>query len=111
MFVNCDKNMGMSLFKLDTMRKADGDLMRQLGAVRIESPFGDTKDEIIECVKIEIEKFERGLDDHQREYMDCIFGSRHSDRKQVSFPFLKSLHKVHKMSEEEIRNKDLTSIR
>ena len=43
--------------------------------------------------------------------MDSIFGTRHGDRRQVSFPFLKSLHKVHKMSEEEVRNKDLSSIK
>ena len=34
--VICDKNMGMSLFTLETMRKADMDLMSQLGAVRMD---------------------------------------------------------------------------
>ena len=34
--VMCDKNMEMSLFALDTMRKADEALMKQLGAVRQE---------------------------------------------------------------------------
>ena len=109
--VNCDKNMGMSLFKLKTMRKADEALMSQLGAVRMESPFGDTKEEIIKCVYWEIEKFEDGLNDRQRQYLDAVFKDRHFDKAEVIFPFLKSLHKVHKMSEEEIKNKDLNVIK
>ena len=35
--VMCDKNMGMSLFTLETMRKADEKLMKQLGAVQVKS--------------------------------------------------------------------------
>ena len=35
--VMCDKNMGMSLFKLETMRKADQELMNQLGAFEIRN--------------------------------------------------------------------------
>ena len=50
--------MGMSLFKLESMRKADEELMNQLGAIRMESPFGNTKEVIIQCVKVEIKKFE-----------------------------------------------------
>ena len=102
--VNCDKSMGMSLFSLETMRKADEDLMKQLGAVRMESPVGNTKEKVMECVMNEIEKFEDELDFQQREYMNAIFKDRHCDKKQISFPFLKCLHKVHKMSEDEIKN-------
>ena len=109
--VSCDKNMGMSLFKLETMRKADEDLMRQLGAIRMESPFGNTKEVIIQCVRMEIRKFENELNIQQREFMNSIFGERYSGREKVSFPFLKSVHKVLKMSEEEIRNKDLSGLK
>jgi hypothetical protein len=42
--VLCDKGLGMSLFTLEAMRKADEALMKQLGAVRMKK----TKDEIIE---------------------------------------------------------------
>ena len=44
--VMCDKNMGMSLFTLETMRKADQELIGQLGASRMEI----SKDEIIRKV-------------------------------------------------------------
>ena len=52
--VLCDKGMGMSLFTLETMRKADESLMNQLGAIRIEK----TKEEVVQMVKAEIRKFE-----------------------------------------------------
>ena len=109
--VTCDKNMGMSLFKLETMRKADEDLMKQLGAVRMESPFGDTKEVIIKSVKNEIKGFEYGLNVKQREFMDSVYEGRHSKRDKVSFPFLKSVHKILKMSQEEIQNKDLRTLK
>ena len=109
--INCDKSMGMSLFSLETMRKADEDLMKQLGAVRMECPFGNTKEEIMKCVMMEIDKFEDELDVQQREYMDAMFKDRHCDMKQVSFPFLKCLHKVQKMTEDEIKTKDLSVLK
>ena len=105
--VMCDKNMGMSLFTLDTMRKADEALMNQLGAVRVEN----SKVEIIENVIGEIEKFEEDLTRDQKEYMNNTYVCGQSDRKKAVFPFLKSLHKIHKMSEEEIRNKDLSVLK
>ena len=105
--IMCDKNMGMSLFTLDTMREADKALMNQLGAVKIEN----TKEEIIEDVLAELEKFEIGLSREQMEYLDSKYGDRHSDRRNLVFPFLKSHHKIHKMTEEEIRSKDLSDIK
>jgi hypothetical protein len=86
------------------MRRADEDLMNQLGAVRIEN----TKDEIIQNVLNEIESFENGLTKEQKEYLDLTYGGRDHDLKNPVFPFLKSQHKIHKTSEEEIRNKDLS---
>ena len=100
--VMCDKNMGMSLFTLSTMRKAEESLMNQLGAVKIDN----TKEEIIKLVKVEIKKFEKELDDDQVGYMNTSFGNRF-ERNEITFPFLKCQHKVHKMSEDEIRNKRL----
>ena len=109
--VNCDKNMGMSLFRLDTMRKADEDLMKQLGAVEMYSNFTDTKEEVIKSVKREIQKFLRGLNQQQLDYMNSTVESRTVSKEKVSFPFLKCQHKVHKMSEEEIKNKDLSALK
>ena len=104
--VMCDKSMGMSLFSLETMRKADETLMRQLGAVRM----GETKEEIMRNVIVEIERFENGLTSEQREFMDSSYESRQCCTSKVMFPFLKSLHKIQKMTEEEINNKDLTEL-
>ena len=103
----CDKNMGMSLFTLDTMRKADEVLIRQLGASRMDI----TKEEIISKVLADIDEFEAGLTREQRELMDSVYGGRHLVRKQVTFPFLRSQHKIHKMSAEEIKNKDLSVLK
>ena len=97
--VMCDKNMGMSLFTLDTMRKADEALMKQLGAVRMENT---TKEEIIRAVLTEINKFENELASDQKDYLDTAYGSRHNGMDNVSFPFLKNLHKIQKMSEKKL---------
>ena len=105
--VLCDKGMGMSLFTLEAMRKADEALMKQLGAVRMNK----TKEEIIETVMVEIEKFEKGLMPEHKEYLDVTYGDRQNDMKNAAFPFLKSLHKIQKMTEEEIKNKDLKNIK
>ena len=105
--VMCDKNMGMSLFSLETMRKADEALISQLGAVQMES----TKEEIIAKVLADIDEFESGLTGDQKELMNRVYGGRFEDKKQVAFPFLRSQHKIHKMSEESIENKELSSLK
>ena len=43
--------------------------------------------------------------------MDSVYKDRHQDSNKVAFPFLKSLHKVHKMSPEDIKNKDLSNLK
>ena len=105
--VACDKNMGMSLFRLETMRKADEALMNQLGAEKMDC----SKEKIIREVQAEIEKFEEKLTCEQKEYMDAAYNSRQSERSKVSFPFLKSHHKIHKMNEEQIQRKDLSVLK
>ena len=62
--VMCDKGMGMSLFTLETMRKADLALITQLGAQKMVC----TKDEIIESVKNEIKQFDKELTVEQKKY-------------------------------------------
>ena len=105
--VMCDKNLGMSLFKLEMIRRSEKELMSQLEAVRMEN----TKEEITRGVLSEIHKFEMGLTRRQEEYINTTYWSRNCEREQISFPFLKIHHKIQKMSEEEIRNKDLGSLK
>ena len=40
-----------------------------------------------------------------------MYGGRHEDIKQVTFPFLRSQHKIHKMTTEEIESKDLSVLK
>ena len=105
--VMCDKSMGMSLFRLETMRNADEELLRQLGAKKIEQ----SKEEIMEAVKAEIEKFEDDLTYEQNSYMNHAYASRLREGVKASFPFLKSHHKIHKMTEEQIQNKDISVLK
>ena len=74
--------------------------------------LNSTKEEVIEDALKEIVQFEVELSQEQKEYMDTVCGGRHSDmKKNVNFPFLKSLHKVHKMSEDEVKRKDLSVLK
>ena len=105
--VLCDKNMGMSMFTLETMRIADKKLMEQLGAMEVEG----SKEEILESVFLKIEEFEKNLTSDQKDYMNYAFNDRNVRRCKTTFPFLKSTHKVHKMSEEQISSKDLSCLK
>ena len=105
--INCDKNLGMSMFSLETMRKADQTLMNQLGAKKIKL----TKDEVCEIVLGRIDKFEESLEQEQKEYLDRVYSDRDLRKCEVKFPFLRSTHKIQKMSQEEIDQKDLSNLK
>ena len=105
--VQCDKNLGMSMFTLKTMREADEKLMQQLGAVPIEK----NKDEVLQQVFAEISEFEEGLDNDQKEYLDFTYRDRRVSDCEIVIPFLRSTHKIQKMSEEEIDKKDISNLK
>ena len=100
--VYCDKNLGMSLFTLEMMREADKNLMNQFGAKLVNK----TEAEIFEEVLADVDEFEGALDEEQKEYIDYAYSNRNLRGVKVKMPFLRSTHKVQKMSEEEIENKD-----
>ena len=105
--VLCDKGLGMSMFTLEDMKNADKKLMEQLEAKYV----GGNKDAILGLVKQRIFEFEAGLGDEQRNYLDFVYKERDFSKCRIVLPFLKSAHKIHKMSEEEINSKDLTRIK
>ena len=105
--VHCDKNLGMSMFSLETMRKADEKLMEQLGATAVE----EGKKEVLEEVFAKIRSFEESLDDDQIEYLDFVYQDRDVSRCEIIFPFLRSTHKIQKMTAKEIEEKDLSSLK
>ena len=107
--VPCDKRMGMSLFTLEKMREADTSLMEQLGAAHVTG----SKEEVLENVYGKIKMFEDSLDNIQKEYLDVVYKDRdvRRIRKQIIFPFLRSTHKVHKMTKDEISRKDLSKLK
>ena len=105
--VLCDKNLGMSMFTLSVMREADKNLMKQLGAVEVNK----TKDEVFEEVLVEINKFEEKLEERQMEYLNRVYKDRNIKNSDVKFPFLRSTHKVQKMSQEQIESKDISCIK
>ena len=102
--IQCDKNFGMSIFTLKMMKIADKKLMEQLGAIEVDK----SKEDIIESVYEKIEEFEKGLNEKQTEYINYAYSNRDvkSVRSKIVFPFLKSVHKVHKMTEQEIKEKN-----
>ena len=107
--VPCDKKMGMSLFTLETMRRADTKLMEQLGATLVDI----SKEDILENVYSKIEEFEDNLDIDQQEYIDFAYNDRNlrGCQSQIIFPFLRSTHKIHKMTSTEISEKDISKIK
>ena len=76
------------------MRKADEKLMNQLGAKYVKG----TEEEILKVVLSEIDNLEDGFCQKQKNYMDYAYKSRDIGKCDIIFPFLKSTHKVQKMS-------------
>ena len=105
--VHCDKNLGMSMFTLETMRKADKELMEQLGATEVKVG----KKEVLEEVFAKIRSFEESLEDKQIEYLNFVYQNRDVSRCEIIFPFLRSTHKIQKMTAKEIEEKDLSCLK
>ena len=105
--VYCDKNLGMSLFTLEMMREADKNLMNQFGAKLVNK----TEADIFEEVLADVDEFEGALDEEQKEYIDYAYSNRNLRGVKVKMPFLRSTHKVQKMSLEEIENKNTSSLK
>ena len=59
----------------------------------------------------EVNKFENGLTEEERKYMDFVFKNRDVKKCLIEVPFLRSTHKVHKMTDEMIKNKDITDLK
>ena len=105
--VHCDKNLGMSMLTLETMRKADKELMEQLGATEVKVG----KKEVLEEVFAKIRSFEESLEDKQIEYLNFVYQNRDVSRCEIIFPFLRSTHKIQKMTAKEIEEKDLSCLK
>ena len=105
--VQCDKNLGMSMFTLKTMREADEKLMQQLGAVLVDK----SKEEVLKEVFETISNFEQDLDNDQMEYLNFTYRDRKVSDCDILIPFLRSTHKIQKMSEEEIVRKDVSMLK
>ena len=81
--------------------------MEQLGAKAVEI----SKDEVLEVVFGRIEVFEQKLDEDQKEYLDYVYKDRDVRKCKIKFPFLRSTHKIQKMSSEEIERKDTSNLK
>ena len=105
--VLCDKGLGMSMFTLATMRDADKKLMEQMGAQLVEEKEADVINIVIDSIK----EFEEGLSVEQKDYLDFVFKERDITNCRLVLPFLRSTHKIQKMTKEEIKNKDINNLK
>ena len=105
--VQCDKGRGFSLFGLEKMAEVDKELMKQFGAE--ETILSDH--EVMIKVLNEIKKFEDSLGLNEKEYIDFVFKDRNINIGDIALPFLKSVHKVHKMSKAEIDDRDTSNLK
>ena len=105
--VMCDKAMGISVFGLKTMKEADKSLMCQLGALPIEFNSG----EVIEKVLTNIADFEDCLDEEQLSYLNTVYPLRDVRSCNIQIPFLRSTHKVHKMTDEALLNRETSNLK
>ena len=81
--------------------------MNQLGARYVKG----TEEEIFKVVLSEIDNLEDGFCQKQKNYMDYAYKSRDIGKCDIIFPFLKSTHKVQKMTTQEIREKNISNLK
>ena len=105
--VEADKGLGMSILSLDVMKKADKTLLAQMGAKHQDLSV----EQVIVVVESQIKRFESNLNFQQTEFLKLVFPVRGVHPSYIKIPFLRSMHKIHKMTDEDIEKKKIDDLK
>ena len=97
--LDCDKNSGIAILRISDIIEAERKMVEELGGVKCSEISAA---EVIENIGDEISKFEAGLNQDARKFLDTYYPSRRIDKAEAVLPFMKLKPKVHKMSEADL---------
>ena len=105
--VEADKSCGICLLKVSDVKDADKRMIEELGGniVNLETVH------VEKIIISRIHQFESSLNEVQRLYLNEKFPSRLDGFEDAVLPFLKIRPKVHKMSKEELKHRDISNLK
>ena len=106
--VENDKNSGISILNISDMVKADKAMIAELGGTKCE----ETKDiRIKKVIENSIDNLESELLPEAKKFMNTFYPERKMCVDDSKLPFLKVKAKVHKMSEEDLENRNVENLK
>ena len=104
----CDKGMGISLIPINTMKTAELNMIKELGG----SPCNLNKEELITHLEEQLQEFKEELDGRQKWLLEEHVGNLNNpDKSQLVTPFLHLKLKIHKVAEDDIKNKNTNALK
>ena len=101
--IEADKGMGLCLLNVDDVFMADEKLVRELGGqICQDKTASDLKIEISEKVL----ELEESIDHESRKYLNAYYSERSEDNDKSEIPFLKVKPKLHKLTAEQLEEKN-----
>ena len=101
-----DKNRGISLFTVDQMKTAEKNCIKELGGTQ----YLGSKTDLEAAINNDIDIFVKDLDGQQKWLIHNMFGDLHVQLEETVVPFLNLKSKVHKLTSQEIQNKDFSRL-
>ena len=100
--VDCDKKMGIALINIEDVVKADLNLIKELGGIKVESQNDKS---VMEEINRTIQNFETSLSAEAMKYLRTYYPYRYSNSGETEIPFMKVACKVHKLSAKELKER------
>ena len=104
--MDCDKNHGIALIDIKDAVTADEKMISQLGGIKTSIQIeANVKETISDAIK----DFEINLNSEARKFMDIYYPNRVYNDPVL--PFMKLTAKIHKLSHQELQNRDVSKLK
>ena len=106
--VEADKGMGIVLLDVEDLSKADRLMVRELGGTECDEK---TSEDVTASIMRKVETFESSIDVEAMKYLNTYYDGRMDNFEESMIPFLKLRPKLHKMKNEELKERDESKLK
>ena len=106
--VEADKGMGIVLLDVEDLSKADRLMVRELGGTECDEK---TSEDVTASIRRKVETFESSIDVEAKKYLNTYYDGRMDNFEESMIPFLKLRPKLHKMKNEELKERDESKLK
>ena len=106
--VECDKNCGIAIMDVERMKFEDKKMIKELGGVKWDNYEEEDIKVHLDSV---IKKFEEDLDDDAKKFLNIYYPERKYLVEDSVLPFLKLKAKIHKLSEEQLKARNVEALK